>query len=137
MKDGKPGRGVETRRGHVEVVTDSDYIRIRVVCMDYGIPVCPVAVISDPNFRDGRTWCGGLRNYARRREREKENRDRRQRWSQLFLAPVAGVFLFDSLLIDLEPLRLLSRDEMVPHGLSCGFSIMLANRAVDVVMLLG
>ena len=77
MKNGKAGRRIETRGRHVKVVADSNYIRIRIVCVDDRIPVCAVAIVGGPNFRDGGTRHGGLRNDALRREREKENRDRR------------------------------------------------------------
>ena len=76
MKDRQARSGVEARRRHVEVVTDADDIGVRVVRVEDGIFISAVAVIGGPNFRDGWGRCRGLRKDARRREREKENRDR-------------------------------------------------------------
>jgi len=76
MKDRQARSGVEARRRHVEVVTDADDIGVRVVRVEDRIFISAVAVIGGPNFRDEWGRCGGLRKNARRREREKENRDR-------------------------------------------------------------
>ena len=77
MKNGKAGRRIETRRRHVKIVADAYDIRIRIVRVNDRILVRTVTVIGHPNLRDRGARRSGLRNHARRSEREKENRDRR------------------------------------------------------------
>ena len=44
------GRGIETRRRHIEVIANASYVRIRIISVDDRIFVRAVAVVGRPNL---------------------------------------------------------------------------------------
>ena len=52
MEDRKTGHRIEARRRHIEVFTDADHVRVRVVSVNYRVCVSAIAIVGRPDFRD-------------------------------------------------------------------------------------
>ncbi len=53
MKDGKTWHAVETGSGQIEVIADANHVGIRIVGVKNWIPIRAVAIVRDPDLRNG------------------------------------------------------------------------------------